>query len=62
MDPEKQHKELQACIARAKRAGLTVHHYPDAALAILRIPPVRPPVATDTPPAGAPPAQPPPAQ
>jgi hypothetical protein len=62
MDLAKQTKELEVIIGRAKRAGLTVHHYAENGLAILRIPPPKPVVATDAPPAAVPPIVPPQAQ
>jgi len=51
MDRAKQLKELDVLVGRAKRAGLTVHHYPEETLAIFRVPAAPPEVAaSDTPP------------
>lgn len=57
MDPVDHQKEMTAILARAKRAGMTVHHYPESHLAILRMQPPAPPpplAATDIPPVVAP--------
>jgi len=64
MDHAKQLNELLVLVNRAKRGGLIVHHYPEAHLAIFRVPPAppeKPLAASDTPPA-IPPVPAPPAQ
>lgn len=56
MDPDKQLRELDILVNRAKRAGITVYHYPASGVAVLRLPPAKPVAATDTPPPPVPPA------
>jgi hypothetical protein len=62
MDATKLAHSLELIVGRAKREGLTVHHYPEAQLAVIKVPAVKPPAATDTPPPELPASEPPPAE